>query len=208
MRIIDLSQAHDNEMSQFPGTPQVEIKQICNYDPDGFRLTDLHTVVHAGTHCDAPAHYIEGGKMIDEIPLDSFIGEAIIIDVDVKDGREIPASILEGKDVRKGDILLFRTNMSKYWKQEEYITAYPYLSVGLAEKLIEIGVKAIGMDALSPDPVDSDRVHKIILGAGIIFIENLNNLDKIDVERFHFSAAPILVANAEGGIAKAYAILE
>lgn len=208
MRIIDLSQAHDNEMSQFPGTPQVEIKQICNYDPDGFRLTDLHTVVHAGTHCDAPAHYIEGGKMIDEIPLDSFIGEAIIIDVDVKDGREIPASILEGKDVRKGDILLFRTNMSKYWKQEEYITAYPYLSVGLAEKLIEIGVKAIGMDALSPDPVDSDRVHKIILGAGIIFIENLNNLDKIDVERFHFSAAPILDANAEGGIARAYAILE
>ena len=49
----------------------------------------------------------------------------------------------------------------------------------------------------SPDPVDSDRVHKIILGAGIIFIENLNNLDKIDVERFHFSAAPILVANAK-----------
>lgn len=207
MRIIDLSQPHDNGMNQFPGTPPVEIKQICNHDPDGFRLTDLHTVVHAGTHCDAPAHYIEGGKMIDQMPLDSFIGEAIMIDVDAKDGKELPASILEGKDVRKGDILLFRTNMSKSWNQEEYITDYPYLSVELAEKLVEIGVKAIGVDALSPEPVDSDKIHKVILGAGITFIENLNNLDQIDVERFHFSAAPTLIANAEGGLARAYAIL-
>ena len=136
MKIIDLTQAHDNGMIQFPGTPDVEIKQICNYDPDGFRLTDLHSVVHAGTHCDAPAHYIEGGKMIDQIPLDTFIGEALMIDVDTKNGRELPVSILDGKNVKKGDIFILRTNMSKYWNQEEYVTDYPYLSIELAERLV------------------------------------------------------------------------
>lgn len=42
MRIIDLSQAHENDMTQFPGSPPVDIKQICNYDPDGFRLTNIY----------------------------------------------------------------------------------------------------------------------------------------------------------------------
>ena len=208
MKIIDLSQAHSNGMTQFPGTPSAEIKQICNYNPDGFRLTDLHTVVHAGTHCDAPAHYIEGGKMIDEIPIDLFIGEAVMIDVDTRNGRELPENILDGKNIKKGDIVIFRSNMSKYWNNDEYINDYPYPSVELAEKLVEKGVKAIGMDALSPDAVDSDQVHKIVLGAGIVIIENLNNLDQINSERFHFSAAPILISNSEGGLARAYAVVE
>lgn len=41
MRIIDLSQAYENDMTQFPGSPAVDIKQICNYDPDAFRLTHI-----------------------------------------------------------------------------------------------------------------------------------------------------------------------
>ena len=207
MRIIDLSQAFEVGMTEFPGTPPIEIKQICHYEPDGFRLTDLYSCLHTGTHCDAPAHYIEGGKMIDELPLDKFMGEAVIIDVDTSQGRELPASILDGKDIRKEDIVILRTNMSKYWNTEEYITDYPYLSIELAEGLVDLGIKALGIDCLSPDPVDSDKVHKVILGAGIIVVENLNNLDQIDVDRFNFYAAPLLISNAEGGFTRAFAIL-
>ncbi|NLL81078.1 MAG: cyclase family protein [Tissierellia bacterium] len=207
MKIIDLSHALEVGMTQFPGTPPIEVKQICHYDPDGFRLTDLHSSVHTGTHCDAPGHYIEGGKMIDELGLDKFVGEAVIIDVDTSEGRELPVSILDGKDIRKDDIVILRTNMSKYWNMEEYITDYPYLSIELAERLVELEIKALGMDCLSPDSVDSDKVHKVILGAEIIAIENLNNLDQIHVDRFNFYAAPLLISNSEGGFTRAFAIL-
>ena len=208
MKIIDLSQLHEVNMTQFPGTPPVNIKQICNYSPDGFRLTDFHSVTHSGTHCDAPAHYINGAKMIDQMPLDSFIGSALLIDTVCDENREIPASILEGKDLKKGDILVLRSNMSKYWNREEYINDYPYISYDLAKKLVEIGIKALAIDFLSPDPLDSDRIHKILLGADIVIVENLNNLDKINVDRFIFSAAPILIKNAEGSFARAYGIIE
>lgn len=146
--------------------------------------------------------------MIDQMPLDSFIGNALLVDTVSDENREIPASILDGKDLKSGDILVLRSNMSKYWNREEYINDYPYISSDLAKRLVEIGIKALAIDFLSPDPLDSDRIHKILLGADIVIVENLNNLDKIPVDRFMFSAAPILIKNAEGSFARAYGIIE
>lgn len=208
MKIIDLSQVHEVNMTQFPGSPPVKIGQISNYNSDGFRLTDFHSLTHSGTHCDAPAHYISGAKMIDQMPLNSFIGNALLVDTVCDENREIPASILDGKDLKSGDILVLRSNMSKYWNREEYINDYPYISYDLAKKLVEIGIKALAIDFLSPDPLDRDRIHKILLGADIVIVENLNNLDKIPVDRFVFSAAPILIKNSEGSFARAYGIIE
>lgn len=208
MKIIDLSQAHCNDMTQFPGTPPVAIEQICEIPKDGFRLTDFHCIVHTGTHCDAPAHYVEGAKTIDQLPLEQFVGEAILVDVDTNNGRELSADILDGKDVRKGDILVLRSGFSKVWEEEAYINDYPYLSTDLAKKLVDLGIKSLAIDFLSPDPVDGDSVHKILLGNGITPIENLNHLDQIDRERFLLVAAPMLIHGAEGAFTRAVAILD
>ncbi len=208
MKIIDLSQKFTNDMTKFPGSLQPEIKQIANYATDGYRVTDFHCDVHGGTHCDAPAHFVEGMKMIEDLDLKHFVGEAVIVDYDMELGREIPVSVLDGENINAGDILLFRTGMSVHWNTQEYIDNYPYLSTELAKKIVDLGVVAIGMDSLSPDAVDSGDVHNIILGAGIISIENLNNLDKITQKRFFFSAAPLLIDNAEGGLTRAYGIID
>lgn len=208
MRIIDLSQAHCNRMTQFPGTPDVNIEQVCEISQNGFRLTDFHAVVHTGTHCDAPAHYVEGAETIDQMALERFIGEAIIVDITTKNGRELPASILDGKIIKKGDILVLRSGFSKKWDQIAYVEDYPFLSIALAERIISLGVKAVAIDFLSPDPIDGDSVHKILLKAGIFPIENLANLDKIPNERFFLSAAPVLIKDAEGAFTRAYGIVE
>lgn len=208
MKIVDLSQKFSNDMTKFPGSPQPEIKQIAEYATSGYRVTDFHCDVHGGTHCDAPAHFVEGQKMIEDLDLSHFVGEAVIVDYDVNGGREIPASILDGEEIKSGDILIFRTGMSKHWNTQKYIDEYPHLSVELAKKIVDLGVVAIGMDALSPDAVDSGDVHNVILGAGLVSIENLNNLDKITQNRFFFSAAPLLIDGAEGGLTRAYAILD
>lgn len=207
MKIIDLSHPYEVGMTQFPGTPSVCINQITNIEKDKFTVTDIHATVHDGTHCDAPAHCIAGGKTMDKIPLDSFIGEAVIIDVNLNNSKAIGPEVIEGYDISRNDIVLLRTGYCKFWGKPEYIEKAPYLSEELARKFIRLGIKALGMDFLSPDPIDGDSVHKILLEEEIILIENLCNLDKIKKTKVFFSAAPILVDKSDGGFARAYAIV-
>lgn len=208
MKIIDLSQKLEKDMSYFPGTIELVTEQVSQIDEGGYRLTSFTSTVHSGTHCDSSAHYIKEGLLIDETPLDYYVGEAVMVDVDVDGGRELSADILDGLEIKKGDILILRSGFSKYWKTEKYIEDYPYLSRELAERIVSLGVKSLGIDFLSPDAVDKDYIHKILLGAEIPIIENLANLDKINEERFFFSAAPINIKGAEGSFTRAYGILK
>ncbi|MDF4740808.1 cyclase family protein, partial [Vibrio parahaemolyticus] len=81
MKVIDLSQTFENNMSQFPRTPKINLEAITSVEETGYQVTDFHSVVHVGTHCDAPAHFISGATTIDQLPLDQFVGEAVLIDV-------------------------------------------------------------------------------------------------------------------------------
>lgn len=54
MKIIDLSQTFEKNMTQFPGTPSLQLRVLTSIEESGFQVTDLHAVVHVGTHCDAP----------------------------------------------------------------------------------------------------------------------------------------------------------
>ncbi|WP_296970227.1 cyclase family protein [Tepidanaerobacter sp. EBM-38] len=210
MKIVDLSQSYKVGMPLFPGTAPISIKQIAQIDEGGFRVTDFHAGVHVGTHCDAPAHCIKGAKTLDEIPLDTFVGYAVIVDAQVDCKKAIEADVLKGCDIKPGDIVLIRTGYSKYWGNPKYIEDSPYLSEELAQALVKLNIKALGIDFISPDPVESTTapVHKILMGSGIPIIENLNRLDEIDVQRVFFSAAPLLIDKSDGGFTRAYAILE
>ncbi|AEM79849.1 cyclase family protein [Thermoanaerobacter wiegelii] len=208
-RIIDLTHPYRVGMTTYPGTLPIDINSIgdTNYNFIYF----LYGINHIGTHCDAPAHMIKGEKTIDQISIDTFMGEAVIVDVDVKDSFEIGPDVLKGHEIREGNIVLFRTGYSRLWDKEEYIKKSPYLSEELAKELVKHKVKAVGLDFISPDPVRDDitfPVHKILLASNIIIIENLNNLDKISQKRVWFSAAPILIEGADGAFTRAYAIVE
>lgn len=209
MKVIDLSQKFENGMSQFPNTKPIHIEQIAQIKEGGFRITDFHSTVHNGTHCDASAHCVKDGKTIDELPLDTFVGEAIILDADVEDSREISPDILEGAEIKPGDIILIRTGYSKYWGQERYVYDSPHLSVELAEELSNLDIKSVGIDFISPDTVDSTTspIHNILMKKGIPFIENLNNLNQIPASRVFFSAAPLLIDKSDGGLARAFAVV-
>jgi len=210
MKIIDLSHPFHVGMTQFPGTPPIDIKQIAQIDEGGYRVTDFHTIVHTGTHCDAPAHCLKGAKTMDEIPIDAFVGEAIIVDVNVDEDKEIKPDVLKNYDIKPGDIVLLRTGYSKYWNTDKYVNDSPYLSEATAQALVDLKVKAIGLDIISPDKVEDNTapVHKIFMRNNVQIIENLNRLDEIDKPRVFFAAAPILVDKADGGFTRAFAVIE
>ncbi|MGI2826519.1 cyclase family protein [Bacillus cytotoxicus] len=203
MKIIDLSQTFENNMSQFPGTPAIHLEAITSVEEAGFQVTNFHSVVHVGTHCDAPAHFISGATTIDQLPLDHFVGEAILIDVTNRKERKLPKEVLHHAGVKEGDIVIFRSNLSNKWNTEAYEKEAFYLSEELAEELVKLKVKSVGLDFISPDEVTTKTspIHHILLGNDIYLIENLTNLDEIETKRFFFSAAPLKIKNSDGAFA-------
>ncbi|WP_043883745.1 cyclase family protein [Caldanaerobacter subterraneus] len=210
MRMIDLSHFIEEGMPQYPGQPEIKVERLAEVEKDGYQLTELKDVVHLGTHCDAPAHFIEKGDTIEKLPVDFYSGEAVIVDVPHLPDRLMRPELLEGIDLKVGDIVIFRTGMSKYWREEAYIKEFPYLTEELAHFLVDKKVKAIGLDTISPDPVETEDfpVHHILLGNKVGIIENLTNLEAIDKKRFLFIALPLKIKGSDGSPVRAVAILE
>ncbi|HHW57139.1 MAG TPA: cyclase family protein [Clostridia bacterium] len=209
VKIIDLSHVIKEGMPQYPGQPDIKISRIAEAEKDGYQVTEVQCVVHVGTHCDAPAHFIAKGETIENLPIDLFVGEAVMVDVPHLPGRLMSPELLEGIKIKAGDIIIFRTGMSKLWGTDKYLTEFPYLTEELANLLVEKKVKAIGLDSLSPEPVETQDfpIHHILLGNGIGIVENLTNLEAIDRKRVWFAALPLKIDKADGSFTRAVAII-
>lgn len=97
MKVIDLSQPLFDGMDVYPGDPEVHIRQIHNLDKEGWRLRYLQLSSHIGTHVDAFAHMDEKGKTIDNIPLEKYIGKAVLVSVDQEFPKEVGLAFKKGK---------------------------------------------------------------------------------------------------------------
>ena len=80
MKVIDLTHTITEKMPVFPGTKQPQLITVNNYDENGFRETLLKITTHTGTHIDPPAHVYAGKTTLDDLPPESFIGKALVID--------------------------------------------------------------------------------------------------------------------------------
>ncbi|MEK7542555.1 MAG: cyclase family protein [Patescibacteria group bacterium] len=189
MRIIDLTHTFTPDMPMYPGDPKATLEQVAFLEKDSFNDHKLTTVMHVGTHMDAPLHMIGDGKRIDEIPPERFFGKGKLIDVRGK--MNIDKSVLDGVIIEKDSIVLLYTGFGSKYRIDDYFKGYPDLKEDFAKKMVELGVKIVGMDMLGPDYDKPWITHKILLGSGITILENLTNLDQlVDVEDFEVIALP------------------
>ena len=109
MRVIDLSmEIHDN-MEVYPGDPDVKIEQVHFLKYHGWNLSKLTVGTHTGTHVDAPSHMNEYGSSLDNIPLEKFMGQAILISPD----SDFPVSVNLIFDVEIGIEILEKIKIAK-----------------------------------------------------------------------------------------------
>src|SRR5581483_5890875 len=94
---------------------QFEMEVIKEHDAPGGAgqiVRGVHMRLHAGSHVDAPEHNVRGGTQIHQLPLDLFIGDAIVADLrDKLPGKAVTAADLEervGGKIKKGDRLLLQ----------------------------------------------------------------------------------------------------
>lgn len=211
MRIIDLSHPISADMPVYPGTEPPVFDIGCTLEEHGFLEKKIRLFSHTGTHMDAPAHLIKGGKTLDQFPAERFVGKAIRWDWDAVGNRDpggIPHSV--PTDFRGVDFILIHTGWSRYWRTDRYFSNYPVLSPGAAEQLAGFGLKGIGIDTISMDRSDTRDypVHKALLGKDIVLIENLTNLADLGNDPFLFSGLPLSFRDADGSPVRAVAMIE
>jgi arylformamidase len=201
MRVFDLSHRLARDMPAYPGTEAPRIDEACTIEKDGFAEKLLSMYSHTGTHLDAPSHMIRGGASID--------GRGALVDLSASGKPLIEAEDLGADLVRFGglDFILFRTGWDRFWGEEAYFSGFPVLAPGLAARLAALGLKGIGFDAISADPVGSLDFpnHHAILGAGMVIVENLAGLDALVDEEFTFACAPLRIGDGDGSPLRAFA---
>ncbi len=182
-RILDLSMPLSDGTPNCPVHPPVSLPVVADHPADGWRMEEFHMASHTGTHLDAPLHKIAGGKSIDQIPLDAFIG--IPVGLDFRDrvsaSTPIDSSLLESAcaGLELGDrIVLLETGWGrKRAATHEWLYQSPYLAPSGARWLVDRGIRAIGIDHFSiggMDEVENTRTHEILLSAGVWVIEEVS----------------------------------
>lgn len=187
MRFIDLSVPINENTPVYPGDPKTKIEPMGIFDKDGYEDSYVCVGTHAGTHIDAPRHMVKGGKSLDEIPVEQFVGRGVYIKVSNKNYN---LEQVKQADIRKGDIVLFHTGMSDVYHSKEYFGDYPAITEDIANYLISKKVKVVGVDTCSADH-EPFTVHRILLRNNVLIIENLTNLEQLEGKEFKIYALPI-----------------
>ena len=177
----------------------------------------VHMRLHAGSHVDAPEHNVRGGTQIHQLPLELFIGEAILADLrDKVPGEAITEADLDkavGNRLEKGDRLLLRTDHNNRYDggSETWMKQSPYLTIGATEWCIEKGVVIVGYDFYhGNDEPGAPRVFhnsRTLSEHGVITMPYLKNLDRIGKDRFTLIGLPLNIIGAEASPVRAVAIV-
>lgn len=232
-KVVDLSHAFNAETIYWPTSPS------------GFELKVLHkgptkagffyfanafcSPEHGGTHLDAPMHFAEGRWTNADIPVERFVGPAIVLDVAAKAGAN-PDYLLTVEDIAAWEaahgripdkaIVLLRTGWSARWPDKKaylgddtpgdashlhFPSFGPEAAAWLAK---ERRPNLIGVDTASVDngPSQDFQVHRIIGAANIGGLENLTNLDQLPPTGAIVVALPMKIEKGSGGPARIIAI--
>lgn len=214
MNVIDLTHTITEDMPMFPETEQPSIKGYATVDVDGFRECMITLDSHTGTHMDSPAHAISGGKTLDLLPSDQFMGRALVIDCrDVPRGGTIGLDRLEryGDAANEVDFLVLDLGWAGRWGTDEYFGDYPCMSDELIDRIVAGSWKGVCLDCPSVDPVDDvnmTRHRRLLGGRDVVIVENLCNLEGLGDGPFWLGCFPLRYANADGSPIRALAWLD
>ena len=185
-------------MPLYPGDQPPQVRQISSVS-DGAALTVSELVLgcHVGTHVDAPAHFISGGKHVDDLDLCHFFGRAVVIDITGRD--RITLQDVSGINIPPTSHILIKTRNSELLPDHKFHSDYCYLLPAATERLLQFRPLSIGFDYYSVDPqsVDMFPSHLAIARYGIPAFVCLN-LRNIDPGEYGFMALPLKLPGVEG----------
>ncbi len=204
MRTYDVTLAITRDMPVWPGDTPPILEQIDSIAAGNTANTSqIKMSAHTGTHVDAPHHFMNDGRTVEGLPMDTLIGRAYVLhlpDVDL-----ITAAVLKAAEIPpRTRRLLFKTRNSEYWAKgvKAFQTDFVAISPDGAEYLVDRNVKLVGIDYLSVAPYKAGApTHRIFLGAGVVLVEGLD-LSKVSQGRYTLHCLPLKLAGSDGAPAR------
>jgi arylformamidase len=212
-RVHDLTALLQTHMPVWATSPLPVFEPIGFVARDGYLIERISCTSHTGTHMDAPAHFLEDGATVDQIPPERLVGSAAVLDVRSEiEGSLIPTAALQ-KHWPRGhhpDIVLLRTGWSRERAAtKRYLYDFPGIDPAGAAWLVEQSVRGVGTDTLGIDPYSNSKfeAHKVLLGKGIWILEALDHLDELtEGQEYTLVAGPLKIAGGSGAMARVLAI--
>ena len=192
-KIIDISQEVFS-CKVFPGDPAPQNTQLLSVTKgDVCNLTQLSMCAHNGTHADAPFHFLNDGKTIDQMGIVPFVGDCFVARHDGNVTAVDVASIMEkAKAAGAAERIL--------------IAGKATVTAEAASVFAAAGIKLLGNESQTVGPEDAPKeVHLILLGAEVVLLEGIV-LDNVDEGRYFLSAAPLNLGGCDGAPCRAYLI--
>ncbi len=179
---------------------------------------------HAGTHIDAPRHFLFDKGTVDQIAISKLIGKCRVVEIRpllpsvpspgvgrVAGGRErskldnsITVSIVKRFNIKAGDKILFKTRNAELLKKTKFEKNYVSLSLEAARYLAKKKIDLVGIDYFGIEAKGSPGhpVHKALLRAGIVIVEGLD-LRKVKPGRYNLVALPLKFIGGDGAPTRA-----
>ena len=205
-------------------------------DGNGWANDTVTMISHAGTHVDAPWHYYptcggERARTIDELPLEWFYGDGVVLDMRHKpqggliNTEDVQAALAKiDYRLKPGDIVLIQTDADKLWGKPEYFAAGAGVDAGATRWLIEQGIKVMGIDTWgwdqpfwamkerfkeTGDPSVIWEAHRVGIDLEYCQIEKLANLDQLPSPTgFKVSCFPVKLTGGSAGWTRVVAMFE
>jgi kynurenine formamidase len=210
---IDLTHRLTEDLSRSPAFPKPAIRKILSMPEGNANITEIHMVVHHGTHVDAPSHFMIDGPTFDQIPLERLYGPAVVWRIEKGPLALITVEDLEAArpQLHPGDMVLLDTGWARHINTEAY-EDHASLSAEAAEWLVAQRVKLLGVDFSTPDLTAHKRpadftwpVHQILLSHGVLVAEHLANLRSLANRRVEVMFLALPIADSDGAPARVVA---
>jgi len=198
--IHDVSVPITIRMPVWPSDPRVNLAPAAHLSGDKshtVRLTGIEMGSHTGTHIDAPWHMVEGGRRLNEIPIETLVGPASVFEI--SQAPSISRAALEKLNLDGVQRVLFKTENSQHWNESKFYEQFVYLDPEAAQFLVEQGIKLVGIDYLSIDKFKSEKhpTHFALLRNNVVIIEGLN-LSQIQAGKYQMTALPLNLQEVDG----------
>ena len=193
MKIYDISQEILG-CRVYPGDPKPEKQVLCSMEQgELYNLTAFSMCAHNGTHIDAPFHFIQDGKTVDEIGLEAFIGTAYVAEHQgIVTGADAAAIIEKAKAQDAAKRILIKGDAE--------------VSLEAAQVFAASGVLLLGNESQTIGPENAPMsVHLTLLRQNVVLLEGIC-LKEVPEGAYFLCAAPLNLAGVDGAPCRAVLI--
>jgi arylformamidase len=205
-QIWDITVPYRTDLPLWPGDPAPSMTMMkCQEEGHRCNVTRLDAGVHFGTHLDAPVHFIDGGKGVDELDIHVLVGPSVV--AEIPDVTEITPDHLAALDLPADTKrLLLKTKNSSLWEEPNhpFVTNFAALTADAARWVVESNIKLIGIDYLSIQLfADTDSTtHNVLLSDEVIIVEGLD-LRAVMPGTYQLTCLPMKLVAADGAPVRA-----